>query len=103
MRGPARISTSNANLRCSPEYVSLWHNGESTGGFPTIQGKGPETLVFIRTDPRQFVRRSINLGDESGDRIFVLGRPREHNDVVFQETLTLKALCNLKRQWRTYA
>ena len=63
-----------------------------------VQREGRETFVFVRTGLRQFVRRSVRLGDEIEDRVLILDGLRDQDEVATQGAFTLKALWTLQRQ-----
>jgi cobalt-zinc-cadmium efflux system membrane fusion protein len=55
----------------------------------TIQGKN---YVFVKSGPKEFERREVNVGDQIGDRIIAYDGLKNGDDVVTKGVMQLKGL-----------
>ena len=99
-----RIALPNPDRKLKPEMFAAMrmHLTQRDGSLhvasEAVQREGRETFVFVRTGLRQFVRRSVRLGDEIEDRVLILDGLRDQDEVATQGAFTLKALWTLQRQ-----
>lgn len=104
-----RIAVSNPERKLKPEMFAVVRmpltprDGSLHVASAAVQREGRETFVFVRTEPQQFVRRSVRVGDESGDRVLILDGLREQDEVVIQGAFTLKALWTKQGQRSTHS
>jgi len=62
-------------------------DGNRQIAFAAIQQEELTTIELLQTSPLSFVRRSIRLVNESGDRTSVLDGLRENVEVIIQRPL----------------
>lgn len=92
-----RILVANAGGRLKAGMFATVRFGISEGNFlsvpqsavVTIQGKD---YVFVKTQPRRFVRRAVTTGSQTGSSIIVLSGLKAGEAVVSENTMQLKGI-----------
>lgn len=99
-----RVSVPNPDTRLKPEMfasVRVWSAPESDALLiPTeaIQQDGGEAVVFVQTNPGQFERRAIALGEENAGLVQILDGLREGEVIVTNGAFELKSELATRQQ-----
>jgi cobalt-zinc-cadmium efflux system membrane fusion protein len=99
-----RVSVPNPDTRLKPEMfasVRVWSAPESDALLvpsEAIQQDGGEAVVFVQTNPGQFERRAVALGEENAGLVQILDGLREGEVIVAHGAFELKSELATRQQ-----